>query len=413
MSSNERWRQSYSECLAHRSPFKVADWLGNSFLVTRTTSRDLIAGLAHVVDPIKNLSRFRCKRINIHAAEYALYTSYHISTYKQFVDDLDCFRAHNYNSTSEVYSTLLALYNMIQNSRSRLSVKNEIRLAFSDFLTAGNLDSSIVIAGLQEHNTSCSIVMPTEASIIVYNVYTNFHKWLNRDSARVYWTNEMDAVDADYANASLCPANCFDSSPHVWYPGWLSCVHLDGMRSSYYGRRFSILSTECVPKLSRSRVLSSEMTQPRAANLSAVISNGKEERLTLLRLLEEAGLSILKGGRCFNAPVTDKISFIKNADLNACFENTIKPGYITEKIIDSYHSGCVPLYWSGGVNAHILNQDAYIDVSDFRTPEELALKILNLSPAELLEIRRSPLFAYEYDVAEVVSRVGGVLSSLG
>jgi predicted SAM-dependent methyltransferase len=49
---------------------------------------------------------------------------------------------------------------------------------------------------------------------------------------------------------------------------------------------------------------------------------------------------------CWEVPssVRGKYEFLSRFTFNLCFENSISPGYLTEKLFDSVYSGCVPLY---------------------------------------------------------------------
>ena len=254
--------------------------------------------------------------------------------------------------------------------------------------------------------------MPKEARTIIYNVYTSFHRLYGNDVSRVYWTNEMDSADTSYAHVSICPANCFDQGRHMWYPGWLSCVKLHEGQGSYYGKRFSELDISSIARLSERREIECKREDSSKADISVLLNNGSQERLTLVRMLEDAGLSMLKGGRCFGNQVGDKVTFIKGATINMCFENTIKPGYITEKIIDSYTSQCIPLYWSIGINTELLNQEAYLEMNKYSRPDEVADRIKKLTKEDIIEMKSAPLFTSLYDVKGTVIRAGRLIAEV-
>lgn len=58
----------------------------------------------------------------------------------------------------------------------------------------------------------------------------------------------------------------------------------------------------------------------------------------------------------------DKREFLKSYRFNLCPENTNHQGYVTEKIFDAIHSGCIPIYW-GSENSpepDILNHNAIL-----------------------------------------------------
>lgn len=412
MSSEDQWGQGYRHCLDFRSSFKVADYLSNSFLVTERTKKDLVEGLTYIVDPIRNLGRFRKERLNISAAEYAVYTSYHVSSFEEFEEDLNRLSQYNYGRHTEIVKTLVALHKIILRCRKERVREDERLIAFSDFLTAGDLESSIIVAGLRANQIPFRIVMPKEAKTIIYNVYTSFHRLYGNDVSRVYWTNEMDSTDTSYAHVSMCPANCFDQGRHMWYPGWLSCVKLQEGQGSYYGKKFSELDISSIDRLSERREIERQSDVSSKADISVLLSNGRQERLTLVRMLEDAGLSMLKGGRCFGTQVEDKVAFIKGAIINMCFENTTKPGYMTEKIIDSYTSQCIPLYWSIGINTELLNQGAYLEMNTYRRPDELAERIKKLTKEEIIEMKSAPLFTRRYDVKAAVARAGRLIGEV-
>lgn len=75
-------------------------------------------------------------------------------------------------------------------------------------------------------------------------------------------------------------------------------------------------------------------------------------------------------------------------------ENTKAPGYVTEKIITAFNGGTIPIYWgdSNTVNQWF-NKKSYIDVSDFKTPEEAAHYIVELSndPIRIEKMLQEPM----------------------
>lgn len=61
-------------------------------------------------------------------------------------------------------------------------------------------------------------------------------------------------------------------------------------------------------------------------------------------------------------------------------ENKIVEGYITEKIINAFRSGSIPIYWGDPkIAKEIFNEKAFICVNDFDTLNDCANHIVNLS----------------------------------
>jgi hypothetical protein len=94
-------------------------------------------------------------------------------------------------------------------------------------------------------------------------------------------------------------------------------------------------------------------------------------------------------------PVIDRLNpkFCQNKELvlrdykfSICFENTAMPGYITEKIIDCFISGVIPIYLGAPDITKDIPKKAFIDIRDFTTLEELNEHIKSINDTEAMEI---------------------------
>ena len=74
-----------------------------------------------------------------------------------------------------------------------------------------------------------------------------------------------------------------------------------------------------------------------------------------------------------------------------CFENDLFPGYITEKLLDAYLCGAVPLYWGDLGNEPHINRRAFINAKDFSSLYDFAKYVGNLSDVEYEKIQSEPL----------------------
>lgn len=77
-----------------------------------------------------------------------------------------------------------------------------------------------------------------------------------------------------------------------------------------------------------------------------------------------------------------KLNMIKDYKFYLCFENVAWPGYITEKIIQCFVAGTIPIYHGAPDHKEYLPRSAYIDATDFRTPEDLELYLQSLDTPE-------------------------------
>ena len=89
------------------------------------------------------------------------------------------------------------------------------------------------------------------------------------------------------------------------------------------------------------------------------------------------------GGRFRNnigGRVTNKKKFLSNYKFSICFENSKTAGYISEKLVDSFKAGTIPIYYGDDTVLELLNNKSYIhvkDEDDFKEKIELIKKIDN------------------------------------
>ena len=72
-------------------------------------------------------------------------------------------------------------------------------------------------------------------------------------------------------------------------------------------------------------------------------------------------------------PVKDKIEFFKDYKFSISMENTEGDGYATEKIVDSFISGTIPIYYGSYVIEEYINPKSYIYI---RGLEDIKEKVI-------------------------------------
>jgi len=79
-------------------------------------------------------------------------------------------------------------------------------------------------------------------------------------------------------------------------------------------------------------------------------------------------------------PVGDKLEFLSHYKFSICFENSKTQGYISEKLVDAFEAGTIPIYFGDDTVLELLNNKSYIhvkDESEFDEKIELIKKIDN------------------------------------
>lgn len=131
---------------------------------------------------------------------------------------------------------------------------------------------------------------------------------------------------------------------------------------------------------------------------SYVISNsfGAPEREKMVDLLNRYK-KVASGGRLNNnvgGPVKDKLAFIANYKFTLCFENSSAQGYTTEKLVEGFAGGCIPIYWGNPAISKEFNPKAFIDCSRFSGMEKAVEYISNVNEDDerYLSMVHEPIF---------------------
>lgn len=115
---------------------------------------------------------------------------------------------------------------------------------------------------------------------------------------------------------------------------------------------------------------------------SVVISNPMgSERNQFWDCLSKYG-PVASGGHYRNnvgGPVSDKIGFCGKYRFCIAFENSSGRGYVTEKLVDAWMAGCVPIYWGDETVSRDFNPKAFIHARDFKSWEDLAVYVYEVN----------------------------------
>ncbi|HUX38448.1 MAG TPA: glycosyltransferase family 10, partial [Rectinemataceae bacterium] len=109
-------------------------------------------------------------------------------------------------------------------------------------------------------------------------------------------------------------------------------------------------------------------------------SNKERFRTWAFRYLDKR-IGVGSGGRAFNnvgGPVPDKVAFLKGYRFSIAFENTRWPGYTTEKLLESYAAGTVPIYWGDPVLRDWFDRGAFLTLGGKADIERLSRELLRI-----------------------------------
>lgn len=143
----------------------------------------------------------------------------------------------------------------------------------------------------------------------------------------------------------------------------------------------------------------------------AFIRNPEPTRLAAIDALRQIG-EVDVFGPITGRMVASKHEVARNYRFMLCMENDLYPGYVTEKPIEAWASGCIPLWW-GLDRDRTLNSGSLVNLADFPGLEAFVERVstVNADEALLESMWRERLVQSPPDVARLVDRVKQLLIS--
>jgi len=110
-------------------------------------------------------------------------------------------------------------------------------------------------------------------------------------------------------------------------------------------------------------------------------------------------------GRITGNQVKSKFDIAKKYKFTICFENDYYPGYVTEKLLQAYITGTVPIYWGDLGNDSSINRNCFINMSDFSTSREFIEYVSGIDESQYKTFFEQPFLKNVPDVSQLMSKL--------
>ena len=106
-----------------------------------------------------------------------------------------------------------------------------------------------------------------------------------------------------------------------------------------------------------------------------------------------------------------KLDLISSYKFSLCYENSVTPGYHTEKLLHGKIAGNVPIYYGDETISQDFNPDCFINAVNM-SDEELVQTIIELDQSEVLydKILREPIFTEKLSLDGIKNFMYEILS---
>lgn len=251
-----------------------------------------------------------------------------------------------------------------------------LRLTFIDFWSNFNPDDFILTKIIRK---KYDVQIVDSNPDFVFCSCFNF-KVLNYNCPRIFFTGECIFPDFNIYDYALGFNNFTYQDRYMRFPLWL-----------FYEKSVELAKKKYL--LAEKEILAKK----KFCNFVVSNSEGAEERKTLFEALnsykrvDSAGKYLNNMGvRC-----ADKLDFQKDYKFSCAFENYKYDGYITEKIMDAFAAGTIPIYFGTDCISKEFNPKSFINYNDFSSPKELVeyVKKIDSDDEAFLRIIHEPVFS--------------------
>jgi hypothetical protein len=185
---------------------------------------------------------------------------------------------------------------------------------------------------------------------------------------------------------------------NVYAPFWLDRVESDTGVS--FRERPAALDALLKPRV---------VADTRQRFCAVVMSNPHPLRIRAIQALERLGPVDIYGW-AFGRPIKDKTAILRDYRFCIAFENDLYPGYVTEKPVDAWMAGAVPLWW-GSDPAGYLNPRCLVDLAALGSLAALGEHVRELERDQAAWAAKAaePLLLKPFDHQHVVNSIMDVL----
>lgn len=242
-------------------------------------------------------------------------------------------------------------------------MKKRIDIKFVDFWDGFRAEDFFLYRLLQEQY---EVVLSDKPGYIVFSVFGNEHLRYDR-CVKLFWTGECQTPDFNYCDYAIGFDRMEFGDRYLRYPLYYT-----------YRNDYALM----LHKHEDANL------QSKDAFCSFVYSNANAsaERGRFFDLLS-AYKPVCSGGRYRNnigSPVADKLAFQQRHKFAIAFENASYEGYTTEKLLQAFAAGTVPIYWGDPSVVKDFNPDSFINCMAYPSLEAVVARVREVDEDDTL-----------------------------
>lgn len=236
-----------------------------------------------------------------------------------------------------------------------------VKIKYVDFWPNFSYDKDPVYGVLKE---KYNVEISDSPDYIIYSTFGKKH--LNYDCIKIFYAGEEQSPDFNICDYGIGFdfidfGDRYFRLPLIYHP----------MYRKDYDRMINRGLGEC-----RKKFCSFVYSNPQASPIRGEFF----EKLSAYEKVDSGGKFMNNVG----GPVPNKYDFEKNYRFSIAFENVSHPGYSTEKLMQSFAAGGIPIYWGDPLIEKVFNPKSFINVMNFSNVDEAIQYIKSINENEEL-----------------------------
>ena len=232
----------------------------------------------------------------------------------------------------------------------------KIKINFTDFW--GNFD---------KENNDFSNILREKFDVEIsdnpdYLFYSTFgREFLKYDCVKIFYTGECIVPDFNLCDYAMAFEQMQFGDRYLRVPLY---------EVFQYKTKYQSILDGCIPEVDKTDFC------------GFVVSNdiGMKERQQMFEMLSHYK-KVDSGGRYMNnigGPVKDKLAFDRSHKFSLTFENCSHKGYTTEKIVEAFAAGAIPIYYGNPEIGNEFNTKSFVNIHDYASLEDAVKRIIEI-----------------------------------
>ena len=280
-----------------------------------------------------------------------------------------------------------------------------MKVSFLDFWGDLHLDNNFIFNILREIKEEVILVNPDDADIIFCSIFGDKHKSYFGRKKIIFFTGEN--IRPDFKSYDYSISFDFDdyNGRNIRVPLWY--FYIDWFNKKTYGNPNYLIPENYLYEDNEFK------NKSKNDFCCTVFSASYPERFEMINKLNKYK-QVDGYGKVHNNRIPDgekvKLSIVSNYKFNICFENSIYPGYFTEKLLHAKISGSIPIYNADNTMNIDFNENCCLNLNKL-SYDEILNNVIELDNNNKLfdKLAREPIFNNKIDINEIINKIKTII----